>query len=144
MRKLIFTVIFLLNASNCFALVDEEVVKAMTKLTSLTAEEIEQDYNRCDGNTYQMKICASYQWVAEDLRMNKIYKEIRAKAKLMGYEQSLLQSQRTWIAYRDSTCALEGQMGAGGGTAEGLYILSCKRRITEERADGLAELLKNE
>lgn len=144
MRKLIFTVIFLLNASNCFAMADEEVVKVMTKLTSLTVEEIQQDYNRCDGNTYQMKVCASYQWVAEDLRLNKIYKEIRAKAKLMGYEQSLLQSQRAWIAYRDSTCALEGQMGAGGGTAEGLYILSCKKRITKERADGLAELLKNE
>jgi uncharacterized protein YecT (DUF1311 family) len=144
MRKLIFTVIFLLNASNCFAMADEEVVKAMTKLTSLTAEEIQQNYDRCDGNTYQMKICASYQWVAEDLRLNKIYKEIRAKAKLMGYEQSLLQSQRAWIAYRDSTCALEGQMGAGGGSAEGLYVLSCKERITKERADGFGELLKNQ
>jgi uncharacterized protein YecT (DUF1311 family) len=139
MRKFIFTVIFLLNASNCFAMADEEVVKAMTKLTSLTAEEILQDYNRCDGNTYQMKVCASYQWVAEDLRLNKIYKEIRAKAKLMGYEQSLLQSQRAWIAYRDSTCALEGEMGVGGGSAEGLYVLSCKERITEERADSLTK-----
>ena len=144
MWKLIFTLIFLLNASNCFAMADEEVVMAMTKLTSLTAEEIRQDYNRCDGNTYQMKVCASYQWIAEDLRLNKIYKGMRSKAKLMGYEQSLLQSQRAWIAYRDSTCALEGQMGAGGGSAEGLYVLSCKERITKERADGFAELLKNE
>lgn len=144
MRILIFTVSLLLNASNCLAMADEEVVKAMVKLTTLKAEEIRQDYNRCDGNTYQMKVCASYQWVAEDLRLNKVYKEVRAKAKLMGYEQSLLQSQRAWIAYRDSSCGLEGQMGAGGGTAEGLYALSCKKRITKERADSLTELLTNE
>lgn len=141
MRKLI-PAVFLLATFNCFAKPDEEVVKAMTKLTSLTAEEIRQDYNKCDGNTYQMKVCASYSWVVEDVRLNKIYKQVRAKAKEAGHEQSLLASQKDWLSYRDSTCSFEGQMGAGGGTAEGLYVLSCKGRVTKERADALEMWLK--
>jgi uncharacterized protein YecT (DUF1311 family) len=132
-------------AINCFAKPDEEVVKAMTKLTSLTPDEIRQDYDACDsGITMRMKICASYHWVAEDVRLNKIYKQTRAKAKDAGYEASLIKAQRAWVAYRDAACAFEGEMGAGGGTAEGLYVLSCKERITRQRADSLSDLLRDE
>ncbi len=144
MRTLITALLFLSVTSNCIAKPNEEAVTAMTKLTSLTAEEIRQGYDKCDGNTYQMKVCASYNWAVEDVRMNKIYKQVRAKAKEVGYERSLLESQRNWVTYRDSTCSFEGQMGAGGGTAEGLYVLSCKERVTEERADTLEKWLKEE
>jgi uncharacterized protein YecT (DUF1311 family) len=144
MTKLISVIILLCVSLNCYANPNEEVVDAMTKLSTLTPDEIRRDYNQCDGNTYQMKVCASYQWVVEDVRLNKIYSKIKTKAKVQNKEQSLIESQRAWIVYRDLACAFEGGLGAGGGTAEGLYILSCKERLTKERADGLAELLTNE
>lgn len=140
--KLLLSMALLTATASCLAQVDEEVVTAMTKVTSLTSNEIRLDYNSCDGNTYQMKICGAYRWVVEDVRLNKIYKEVRSKAKEAGYESSLIKSQRAWIAYRDLACAFEGEMQAGGGTAEGLYILSCKKHLTKQRADSLAELLK--
>ncbi|WP_078121487.1 lysozyme inhibitor LprI family protein [Thiosocius teredinicola] len=144
MRKLIWMAALFGSSMSCLAAPDEEVVEAMTKLTSLTAEEIRQDYDACDsGVTLRMKICASYHWVAEDVRLNKIYAQVRAKAKEVGYEPSLIEAQRAWLAYRDTTCAFEGEMGAGGGTAEGLYVLSCRERLTKERTDDLAEYLKD-
>jgi uncharacterized protein YecT (DUF1311 family) len=129
---------------SCIAKPDEEVVKAMTKLTSLTAEEIRRDYESCGGNTYQMKVCGGYHWVMQDVRLNKIYKQVISKAKELGYEDSLLKSQRAWIAYRDTTCMFEGEFQAGGGTAEGLYVLSCKELLTKQRADNLFLLIKEE
>jgi uncharacterized protein YecT (DUF1311 family) len=144
MRKLISIIILLCVSLSCHAKPDEEVVRAMTKLTTLTADEIRRDYNQCEGNTYQMMVCASYQWVIEDLRLNKIYSQLKTKATAQNQEKMLQDSERTWIAYRDSACRFEGELAAGGGTAEGLYILACKKRITKERADDLAELLTNE
>ncbi len=86
MRKLIWMAALFGSSMSCLAAPDEEVVEAMTKLTSLTAEEIRQDYDACDsGVTLRMKICASYHWVAEDVRLNKIYAQVRAKAKEVGY-----------------------------------------------------------
>ncbi|WP_165973892.1 lysozyme inhibitor LprI family protein [Paucimonas lemoignei] len=117
----------------------------MTRLTSLTPEEIRHDYNACDsGVTPRMKICASYNWVKQDVNLNRIYKRALAKAKMMGYESSLVKAQQAWLEYRDAACAFEGEIESGGGTAEGLYVLSCKESLTKERADRLAELLKNE
>ena len=50
--------------------------------------------------------------------------------------------KRAWIAYRDAACRYEGKMGAGGGSAEVLYVLGCKEELTKQRADRLAESLK--
>ena len=121
---------------------DEQVVQAMTRQTSLTAEQIRGSYDACDsGVTSTMKICASYNWMVQDVRMNKVYKQAIAKARVTGYEKSMVKAQRAWLAYRDATCALEGEMGAGGGTAEGLYVLSCKEEVTKQQAERLEATL---
>jgi uncharacterized protein YecT (DUF1311 family) len=89
-----------------------------------------------------MKICGSYHWMIQDVRMNKAYKQMLAKAKVASYEKSLVKAQRAWLAYRDAACAFEGEMGAGGGTAEGLYVLSCKEEVTKQQAERLEAAIR--
>ena len=117
---------------------DEQVVQhVLRNSTGLTADEIRQNYNGCDGTTLSMKICGAYQWAVQDIRLNRAFLQARSAAKKSGYEQSLVRAQRAWIAYRDSQCAFEGISGAGGGTAEGLYVLSCKEELTKLQANRL-------
>jgi uncharacterized protein YecT (DUF1311 family) len=117
---------------------DETIIQEMAKQTHLPANDIRRDYDACDsGVTLSMKICGNYRLMVEDARLNKIYKSTLAEARKWGYESSIVQAERAWITYRDAMCAYEGQMGAGGGTAEGLYVLSCKEDLTKQQADRL-------
>ncbi|WP_247310482.1 lysozyme inhibitor LprI family protein [Ralstonia pseudosolanacearum] len=118
---------------------DEAVVRKIAQSTGLDPQYIRQNYNACDsGKTPAMKLCASYRWTQEDIRLNRIYTRSIEKAKEMGFEASLIRAQRAWLAYRDAACTYEGQTGAGGGAYERLYVLSCKETLTRERADHLA------
>ena len=117
---------------------DEQVVQHMLKNTfGLSADEIRHDYDQCDGSTLSMKICGAYRWSVQDLRLNRAFSRARAAVKDLGYKESLLKAQRAWLTYRDSQCAFEGERGAGGGSAEGLYVLSCKEELTKVQADRL-------
>jgi uncharacterized protein YecT (DUF1311 family) len=122
---------------------DETIVHEMAKQTHMPADDIRRDYDACDsGVTLSMKICGSYRWMVEDARLNKAYKQALTKAREMGYESSLVRAQRAWLAYRDAACTYEGEMGAGGGTAEGLYVLGCKLDLTKQQADRLENSLR--
>lgn len=121
---------------------DEAVVREMARQTRLSVEEIRRDYDACNsGVTRSMKICGAYRWLVEDARLNRIYRQLLSKARESGVEPSLVQAQRAWLAYRDAACDFEGRFGAGGGTAEGLHVLSCKLELTKQRADHLAASL---
>jgi uncharacterized protein YecT (DUF1311 family) len=129
-----------LLSSICIAQPDEEVIHAMTRGTNLKAEEIRRDYDACDnGTTSSMKICGAYRFTKQDLRMNRLYKAALSESKKLGYQADLVRAQRAWVAYRDAACDFEGRIGAGGGTAEGLYVLSCKEQLSAQRADRLEE-----
>lgn len=69
--------------------------------------------------------------------MNRAYQRVLVKAREVGFQTSLVKAQRAWLAYRDAACPFEGDIGAGGGTLEGLYVLSCKEQLTRERAERL-------
>jgi uncharacterized protein YecT (DUF1311 family) len=117
---------------------DEQVVQHVLRNSAgLTADEIRHNYDKCDGTTLSMKICGAYQWAAQDIRLNRAFARAKAVAKHSAYEQSLVRAQRAWLTYRDSQCAFEGISGAGGGTMEGLYVLSCKEELTKLQADRL-------
>lgn len=142
MRKLTL-VLAMFSCQLCFAAPDEEVVKAMTKTTTLTAEEIRADYDACDsGITRRMKICASYGFTEQDLRLNSIYKKVRAKAKEEGFEKSLLASQRAWLTYLETNCQLQADAFNGQGTGWGIWYLGCKTGLTRDRANALEEFSK--
>jgi uncharacterized protein YecT (DUF1311 family) len=122
---------------------DEDVIQVMARQTKLDPAEIRQHYNSCDsGVTLTMKICGSYRWMVQDTRLNRVYRDTRATARERGYEASLLKSQKAWLAYRDALCSFEGEMGAGGGSAEGLYVLSCKEELTKLQADRLESAIR--
>lgn len=117
---------------------DEQVVQHMLRnTTGLTAAEIRHNYDQCDGTTLSMKICSAYRWSIQDLRLNRAFSLARAVSKDPDYRESLLRAQRSWLTYRDNQCDFEGIRGAPGGTAEGLYVLSCKEKLTKLQADML-------
>lgn len=117
---------------------DEQVVQHVLRNSAgLTADEIRRHFDKCDGSTLSMKICGAYHWAVQDLRLNRAFSLARAVTKDSNYRESLLKAQRAWLIYRDSQCAFEGISGAEGGTAEGLYVLSCKEELTKLQADRL-------
>jgi uncharacterized protein YecT (DUF1311 family) len=121
---------------------DEQVIEAMAKQTGFSPKEIRESYNACDsGVTLTMKICGAYRLTEQDLRLNRVYKQVAAKAD-RDLKESLLKAQRSWLSYRDSQCPLEGRWGADGGTAEGLYVLSCKLDLTKQQADRLEAMVR--
>jgi uncharacterized protein YecT (DUF1311 family) len=142
-RCSIFAVALLLPLA-ALADVDPEVVDAVLCVTKgIPREVIVQNYDDCDsGITFQMKVCFAYRWMAEDVRMNREYKQAIAVAKKVGADDSLRAAQRSWIAFRDRECAFQGNIEAGGGSAEGVVVLGCKQSVTRLRADSLAELVK--
>jgi len=102
---------------------DEAVVREMAAQTKLSPQEIRANYDACDsGVTLTMKICGSYRWIAQDLRLNRIYRQSMAQAKERGYDTTLVKAQRAWLGYRDAACSYEGEMGAGGGPMKGIAI----------------------
>ncbi|BCL93375.1 lysozyme inhibitor LprI family protein [Ralstonia pseudosolanacearum] len=132
-------VLSLLVPTLAIAAPDEAVVREMAKRTGLSPADIRSSYDACDsGVTLPMKVCASYRWTREDIRLTTAYEQAKVKAKEAGFEASLIAAQDAWQVYRDAACTYEGQMGADGGAYEGLYVLSCKEQLTKERADRLA------
>jgi uncharacterized protein YecT (DUF1311 family) len=119
---------------------DERVVQHMAKRTNISPAEIRQHYKSCDsGVTRTMKLCASYDLHAQDLRLNAVYKTALSEARESGHQNSLIASQRAWLTYRDAVCEYEGKKTADGGSMEGLIIISCKETLTKERADRLSQ-----
>lgn len=133
-----FVAFALLHSTLAAAAADEAVVRAMVRRTNVSPEDIRKNYDACDsGITRSMSICSSYLWTQEDLRLEQVFERSLAEAKEMNLEASLTSAQQAWIAYRDAACGYEAEIGAGGGTLEGLLVLSCKRDLTKERADRL-------
>lgn len=134
-----FILLFTFLASGAAqAAADEEVVQhVLQNSTGVPAEEIRRDYDACDGTTVQMKVCGAYRWAVQDIRLKRAYSRVLGQSKGTELEQSLRKAERAWSNYRDSQCAFEGANGAGGGTEEGLYVLSCKEDLTKLQADRL-------
>lgn len=114
---------------------DDTVVQEMARQTNMAEEEIRENFNACDsGHTVRMMICLRYNWIAEDIELNRIYKLARAGAKEIGYEASLVKAQRAWVVFRDALCKFEGELRAGGGREEGIHMLICMAEETSQRA----------
>ena len=60
--------------------------------------------------------------------------------KRRSYSDTLLDSQRAWLRYRDTQCAIEGYV-ARGGSMEPMLIAACKANLTAARRRDLAELM---
>lgn len=90
-----------------------------------------------DGVTVSMLDCISSEFKQQDARLNQNYKA--ATQALMPAQQTHLRdAQRFWIKFRDTDCALLGNLT--GGTIDGLNQASCFLDMTKKRADDLAWL----
>ena len=56
-----------------------------------------------------------------------------------GYAAALLESQRAWLKFRDTECAIEGGEFAGG-SMQGMAVAECRTSLTAERTAQLRKL----
>jgi uncharacterized protein YecT (DUF1311 family) len=100
----------------------------------------------------EMNRCAAIEFEQADKELNRQWKITAAVMKKRdadygdafndgrpGYFQTLLDSQRAWLQYRDRQCANEGYLFRGG-TMEPLMVGTCKTRLTKLRSEELHEL----
>ncbi|MCU0728868.1 MAG: lysozyme inhibitor LprI family protein [Sphingopyxis sp.] len=105
-----------------------------------------------------MNICEAAAFLAADRAMNAAWTEARRvmqerdretaryrdnRDDRPGYYAALLESQRAWLRYRDSQCAIRGY-AARGGSMEPMLISGCKRELTDERTAFLRDLVDGE
>lgn len=98
----------------------------------------------CDRNLPQqdLNICLGKAYAAADAELNRVWKPAYAEMQRRDrddtderrahYAQTLLASQRAWLAYRDAQCLAESQQ-MWGGSGESMLMADCKLRLTTER-----------
>lgn len=74
--------------------------------------------------------CAVQRFRAADAALNRVYRDIGGDPR---NRELLLSTQRTWLAYRDATCAWEQDLRRGGNEAL-LNAIACLANVTEARA----------
>ena len=125
-------------------------------LFAQAAEPLNTEWS-CDDPIMQQEMnwCAARDFEVADERLNAQWPITAAAMKARdaafadyagndtreGYFESLLESQRGWLRYRDAHCRVEGYY-ARGGSLEPLLISTCKARLTRMRTDQLRELVE--
>lgn len=143
MKLLLALALAALKTTIAFAAADEAIIKDIAKRTNLEPAFIRENYDACDGGvTLPMSICFSYRLAVEDAKLNKSYQKLMSRAREGKNDASLVRAQRAWIAYRDAACSFEGEFAAGGGSAEGIYVLTCKIDLTKQRTERLTANLQ--
>ena len=119
---------------------DPRVVAEAARQMQLTEAEVrELALHGCDSaSTYDMGGCSSYWFIAEDFTMNELFKQLMAGRKGKPQQKLLLSAQRSWLAFRDASCAFEAS-GYLGGTLAKVENLQCMTKTTESRNAQLRE-----
>ncbi|CAD0229366.1 MULTISPECIES: lysozyme inhibitor LprI family protein [Planktothrix] len=114
---------------------------AFVNLSLATPETLIAQNVQCkpDGNTLEMRKCASDQYQIADQKLNQTYQ------KLIGQlsperKKRLIEAQRAWISFRDKTCSFESSQVLGG-TAEPLFLTLCLAKVTQQRVQDLQDYL---
>ena len=86
-----------------------------------------------------MTQCAALDFEKADKELNKVWPKIKSDAQgndqgtaKTDYVDALLASQRTWIAFRDAQCKLQG-FEMHGGSGEPMLVYGCQAEMTKER-----------
>lgn len=120
---------------------------ALLCLPTLTpAQTQEASYSRAykscmdksGGVTAAMLDCGSAEYTRLDAALNAAYRE--AANSLTPEQRKLLRdTQRAWLAFRDSSCSFTSRLGDRG-TMASLTDQSCLLRVTAERTRWLKDL----
>lgn len=126
------------------------LASALATMPTLTrAEDPRQEesyspaYKACmdksGGVTADMRDCGTKEYAKLDAALNAAYRE--ANKDLSPEQRNLLRdTQRSWLAYRDSSCSFMGRLGDRG-TMASLIDQSCLMSVTAERTRWLKSLM---
>lgn len=90
----------------------------------------------------EINLCAGLAAYNADLRLNEIYKKVKAKiADDPQSTQELIEAEKAWIKFRDSECRFAANRYRGGTIAPSIYS-SCAKNLTTERIRQLEDYLK--
>ncbi|OCQ94705.1 hypothetical protein BCD67_04375 [Oscillatoriales cyanobacterium USR001] len=124
--------------------ITNSLLLATLTLSSAVAVYGQAQNVRCNpsGSTIEMRKCASDSYKAADKKLNEVYQKYISK--MSGERKNrLIEAQRAWIVFRDTTCSFEGAEALGG-TLEPLLVTSCLGRVTNERTAYLEKYFANQ
>ena len=116
-------------------------------LAALARAEEKVDCNNA-MTQMEMTFCAEQDWQKADAELNAAYKSAMASMKqtdanlpkdLKGAVGYLRDAQRSWIPFRDNSCAAYGFL-ARGGSMEPMLVYDCRANLTRKRTAELIEL----
>lgn len=121
---------------------NDRAIRAMSKGNhGYTEKEIRAEIAKgCDG-TGNMTLCAWYAYYKKDVALNDTYRELMQRLVSKDLKNALLNSQRAWIAFRDSDCVFSTGDWEGG-SFRAVAIAGCWELMTEEREKALASILQ--
>ena len=114
----------------------------LAQATNCSEPIAQMEMNRCAWEDHQREDTAmTAQWRKTLAYMRKQDRDTSPNTdKRRSYSDTLLESQRAWLRYRDTQCAIEGYV-ARGGSMEPMLIAACKAKLTAARRRDLAELM---
>lgn len=81
------------------------------------------------GTQTDMNFCAKAGWEMSDAELNRLWSVVKPRADSEGWGAELLNQQRAWLVYRDTTCDFERDQYGGGSIAPLIYW-QCMDRMT--------------
>ena len=114
----------------------------LAQAASCAQPNTQMEMNQCAFIGYQREDEAmTAQWRKTLAYMRAQDRDLNSNSdKRPNYGDTLLESQRAWLRYRDSQCAIEGY-AARGGSMEPMLIASCKATLTAARRKTLSKLI---
>ena len=87
------------------------------------------------------KECAHRSYAAADRRLNQVYQQLSSKLSAVERKQ-LIDTETTWIQFRDKNCSFEVYPSRGG-TGYGGFLSSCLEQMTKQRTADLERYLRD-
>ncbi len=115
-------------------------------------EDPDCDKDPADMAQMEMNFCSYQSYLAEDAKLNAVWKNVKTKVKQMDVDSesgkseamdALVSGQRGWIAFRDGECVIAG-FDAYGGSMQPMLVNGCMEEMTKVRVKQLTEFLEKE
>ncbi|WP_017305080.1 lysozyme inhibitor LprI family protein [Spirulina subsalsa] len=104
--------------------------------------EVEEELN-CENPTsqWEMNVCADQGAKEADVRLNEVYRQLRAKVAGTPQENRLIEAEKAWIDFRDKDCEFSRRRYDGGTIMPMIYAM-CVNDLTQRRTEQLEAYLQ--
>ncbi|HEY5103875.1 MAG TPA: lysozyme inhibitor LprI family protein [Acidimicrobiales bacterium] len=116
-----------------------------TKTSPPTAPVLREKFTllACNVNTtIGMEGCAEHHIVFLDTKINQRRVEIFSQLYNQTAKRSFVSAEDSWLTYRETTCASNSNVYAGGSLAP-VEFARCEVRLNQQHLSNLSELLKS-